>query len=321
MKLIPKIHLTRKKKEPQFVVIDIGLGRVNIAIFDVTETGPKFVGVGRRSFGEADTILDATLEATDALGAIVDELPNRSIIGVSGGKLETVSTIAKYTREKPKREIDKKEISSVLDKVSRDEKQGLKVFFSTVTGSNIDSTKITNPIGIKGEKAEVNCFVAYKPEEDLSIYDQIIEELELKPEKIMPSSFAVAQMVKDKIPDRAILLRVGQNKSEASEIEDGHLVRVTNFDLGTEQLEFFNFAIEAILERQAEKERAGYIWLYSDSQECNLIDVTEKLAETNWKKKFNLKEDLKIERAETEDNFAPADMGLLALALQEVLEK
>ena len=124
-------------------------------------------------------------------------------------------------------------------------------------------------------------------------------------------------MIADKIPDQAMLLRVGQTRSEAAFIEDKHLVRVINFDLGFEQLDFLNFAIEALLEEQ--KEKVGYIWLYSDSDEVNLIDVTEKLAETNWKKKLDLKEDLKIERAESENNFGPADMGLLALSLQEII--
>lgn len=318
MKLIPKLNFTKKKKESRFVVLDIGLGRVNIAIFDIDEDGPKFVGVGRRSFIGADTVLDATLEATDALGAIVDELPSRAIVGVSGGSLESISTIAKYTREKPKQPIDKKEIASVLEKITSEEKEGFKVFFSTITSSNIDQSKVTNPIGVKGEKAEINCFVAFKPQEELTIYDQIIDELEIKPEKIIPTSFAVSQMVKDKVPANSLLIRVGQNRTEVSEIEGGHLARVTNFDLGTEQLDFFNLAIEAILERQEEKDRANYIWLYADSQECNLIDVTEKIASVDWKKKFKLKEDMKIERAETENNFAPADMGLLALSLQEV---
>ena len=116
MKLIPKIFPSKKNKVPRFVVLDIGLGRVNMAVFDSTSQGPKFVGVGRRSFTGNDTILDATLEATDALGAIIDELPQIAIVGVCGGSLETITTVAKYTREKPNKPIDKDEIAQVLKK-------------------------------------------------------------------------------------------------------------------------------------------------------------------------------------------------------------
>jgi hypothetical protein len=316
MKLIPKIFPSRKKVK-RFIVVDIGLGRVNMGVFDNTPEGPKFVGVGRRSFTTADTLLDATLEATDALGAIIDELPQTAIIGVCGGTLETVNTVAKYTREKPSKPIDKEEISQILKKLSAEEKTGLKVFFSTVNGATIDGAKVTNPIGVKGEKVELNCFVAYKSPEELTIYEQIIEELEIKPEKIFPTSQVVSKMIVEKIPEQGLLLRIGQNRSEAAFIENKHLVKVANFDLGFEQLDFLNSAVQVLLEEQ--KEKLNFIWLYSDSDEVNLIDVKEKIAEVDWKKKLNLKEELQIERAESENNFGPADMGLLALSLQEII--
>lgn len=318
MKLIPKIFPSKKNKVSRFVVVDIGLGRVNMAVFDTTPEGPKFVGVGRRSFTTNDTILDATLEATDALGAIIDELPQTAIIGVCGGSLQTITTVAKYTREKPDSPINKDEVSEVLKKISVNEQVGQKVFFSTVNGATIDGARVTNPIGVKGAKVEISCFVAYKNPDELAVYDQIIDELEIKPDKIFPTSQVVTKMIADKIPDNALVLRVGQLRSEAAFIEDKHLVKVINFDLGFEQLDFLNFAIETLFEEQ--KEKIGYLWLYSDSDEVNLIDVTEKISEVDWKKKFDLKEDLKVERAESENNFGPSDMGLLALSLQEILE-
>lgn len=317
MKLIPKLIPSKKNKVERFVVIDIGLGRVNLAVFNNTPEGPAFVGVGRRSFTTSDTMLDATLEATDALGAIIDELPKVAIVGVCGGTLQTITTVAKYTREKPNNQIDKDEISAVLKKIAAEERDGQKVFFSTINGATIDGAKVTNPIGVKGEKVEINCFVAYKDPAELAVYEQIIEELEIKPEKIFPTSQVVTKMVAEKIPDHAILLRVGQTRSEAAFTEDKHLVRVINFDIGFEQLEFFNFALEALFDEQ--KDKVGYLWLYSDSDEVNLIDVNEKIAEVDWKKKLGLKSELKVERAESEKNFGPADMGLLALSLQEIM--
>lgn len=321
MKLIPKIFPGKKGKQSRFVVVDIGLGRVNLAIFEIETEGPKFIGVGRRSFTETDTILDATLEATDALGAIVDELPRSAIIGVSGGKLDTVSTNAKYSREKKDKPISKDEVSDVLNKVTEQEKDGLKVFFSTVTGAKVEEQRVTNPIGLKGERAEVKCFVAYKPDSELKIYEKIIDDLEIKPEKILPTSFAVYQMLSKKITGDFLALRVGQYKSEAAEIHDGQLIRVTNFDLGTEQMEFYPTALEALLEKQDEDKRSKTIWLYGDTDEVNLIDVKESLSETSWKEKLKLKEEPRIERAESENNFGPADMGLLALSLQEIFNK
>jgi hypothetical protein len=321
MKLIPKIFPGKKGKQSRFVVVDIGLGRVNLAIFEVSDEGPKFIGVGRRSFTEADTILDATLEATDALGAIVDELPRPAIIGVSDGKMSTVSTNAKYSREKKDKIVSKEEIADVMNKVTSEEKEGLKVFFSTVTGAKIDDQRVTNPIGIKGEKAEVNCFVAYKPESELKVYEKIIDDLEVKPEKILPTSFAVYQMLSKKIDGDFLILRVGQYKSEAAEVHSGQLIQINNFDLGAEQMEFYPLALEALLEKQDEDKRSKTIWLYSDSDEINLVDVKEALSEVSWKEKLRLKEEIKIEQAESENNFGPADMGLLALSLQEIFNK
>ncbi|HSX58366.1 MAG TPA: hypothetical protein VLE47_03820, partial [Candidatus Saccharimonadales bacterium] len=310
---------SKKNKIERFVVIDIGLGRVSLAVFDSTESGPKFVGVGRRSFTTPDTLLDAALEATDALGAVVDELPRTAVVGVCGGSLQTLTTVAKYTRDKPNQPIDKAEIANVLKKVSGEEKPGYKVFYSTVTGASVDGSKVTNPTGVKGEKVEVGCFIAYKKESELTTIDQIIDELEIKPERIVPTPLVVCKMLGDKIPEKSLLLRVGQNSSEASFVENRHLTKVVNFGLGFDQLEFYNFAIESLLESQKSEERPNYIWLYSDTDEVNLVDVTEKIAEGDWKKKFALKQDLKVERSEAENNFGAFDMGLLSLSLEEII--
>ncbi|HEY4695160.1 MAG TPA: hypothetical protein VIH52_04345 [Candidatus Nanoarchaeia archaeon] len=318
MKFIPKL-IPSSKKHKKFVVLEVGLGRVNIAIFEFTDDGPRFVGVGRRSFGATDTILDATLEATDALGAIVDELPRAAIVGVCGGRLAAVTTIAKYNRENTKKPVDKDELSSVLQKIAAQPKKDLKVFFSTVSGAKIDQAKVANPLGIKGEKAEISCFVAYKPPEELAVYDQVIEELEIKPLKIMPVGFAVSQMVATKLPSETLILRVGANQTEAAQLHEGHLVGITNFDVGGQELEFYNFAVEALLEKQDEKERSKAFWLYADSDNVDLVAVKKRIKEVDWAKKFNLSKEFEVTLAEGENNFGPADQGLLALSLQEVI--
>lgn len=328
MKFIPKIIPSKERKLKRFLVVDIGLGRVNLAIFDIKEDGPKFVGVGRRSFGSNDTILDATLEATDALGAIIDELPQVAMVGVSGGELETKTIVVKYKREKPKNPINQEEITAVIKKLTSTETGGdqeqnsdKRLFFSTVTGAKIDGAKITNPIGLKGEEAEISCFVAYKPQAELAIYDQIVDELEIKPEKIVPTSFAVSLMTAKKIPANSLLLRIGQGKMEAAQTLDGHLAKITNVNLGSEQLEFLKHALDSVLEKQEENERVNFVWLYADSDEVDLIEIKEELEKTDWKKKFNLKEDFKIERAAAEDNFGAADMSLLSLSLEEIFSR
>lgn len=317
MKLIPKIFPGKKSKSSELVVLDIGLGRVNIAIFQINQEGPKFIGVGRRSFTTNDSILDATFEATDALGAIIEELPTKAIIGVSGGQLEALTTIAKYSREKPNSPINKDEITQVLKKISSENKENLKVFFSTITGGQIDESKVTNPIGVKGEKVELSCFIAYKPESEISIYEKIIDDLELKPDKIIPTSYALSKMLAKKEKINALLLRVGKSRSEAAEIHDGQLMKVTNFDLGTDQLEFYKFAIETLLEKQEINKRSEKIFLYADSDECNLDEVQEVLEKANFKKNLKLGEELKIDQLSGEGNFGPADMGLLSLSAEE----
>lgn len=326
MKFIPKIIPTKERKLKRFLVVDIGLGRVNLAIFDVKEEGPKFVGVGRRSFGSNDTILDATLEATDALGAVVNELPTVAIVGVSGGELETKTTIAKYRREKPKEPIDQDEITEVINKLTAvdletGQNNSKKVFFSTVVGAQIDGAKVTNPIGVKGEAAEINCFIAYKPAAELSIYDQIVDELEIKPEKIVPTSFAVSLMSAKKIPPNAFLIRVGQNKTEIAQTVDNHLVRITNIDLGGGQTEFLKFGLEVVLEKLDAKVRPSYFWVYADTDEVNLAEIAQELEKTDFKKKFALGNDFKIETAGSEENFGPSDMGLLSLSLEEIFNR
>ena len=66
--------------------------------------------------------------------------------------------------------------------------------------------------------------------------------------------------------------------------------------MGGGTADYYPFALEALLEKQNPEERTSLIWLYADSDEVNLVDIEEKLASVDWKKKFDFKEEIKIER-------------------------
>src|SRR3990167_11134411 len=140
MSLFGKLVPSRKKKGKEFLVIEIGLGRVSAAIYRGGETHPHLVSVGRKEFSSYENIFNAALEAVDALAAISNKIPKKAILGVTDGVLRTTTTVARYERPNPKEPVDPEEAGKVLEQISASVKaDDMKVFFSVVASAKIDN--------------------------------------------------------------------------------------------------------------------------------------------------------------------------------------
>src|SRR4030042_2150501 len=91
----------RKPAKKDFLILEVGLEKVNCAIFEKEGEEGRPKGVGRKKFSSQEEVFDSCLESLDALAAIVPDFPRHGILGISGGSLETVTTIAKYDRPNP----------------------------------------------------------------------------------------------------------------------------------------------------------------------------------------------------------------------------
>jgi hypothetical protein len=320
MNPLKKLLPHRKDKSSNFLVLEIGLGRVTAAIYKMIEARPHQIAAGRKNFSSYENIFEASLQAIDALAAINDNIPRKAILGVSDGVLRTTTTVASYTRPKPTEVVDKEEVEKVLEQIATSVKaEPLKVFFSTVASAKIDEATITNPVGLKGEKASLACFVALKSAEELAIFDKLIEELELSVNKVVPTSFAISRLVLKKNLNDALLLRVGQEKSEGALLSEGHIYEILPFDLGMSGLSYLTIGVEAIISLLEKDKRPQTIWLYPDEDEVDLKALVEKLSAFPWKERLHYEQVPTIVTEAVEPEVPAVDTGILALA-NEFLE-
>lgn len=312
----------RKPKKEEFLVLEVGLERITCALFKREAGALQLTGVGRKKFFSQEEVFDATLEALDALAAIVPDFPRHGILGVCGGSLQTTTTLARYNRPKPKHPITQKETEEALSKVVQNlEAPGKKIFFSTIANARIDSVKVSNPIGLKGEQIELSCFAAVKSNDEIALLDRLTAEIDLSVEKIVPASFAVASMLERKNLKNALLYRAGITKSELTILVDAHVAEIFPVDLGTEEPELLPFSWQAALKGVEKKDAPALIWLFADNDEVALEPLKESLLAFDWREKLGFDITPKVEIAETTHNFSPSDMGVFALSQGEVVNE
>ena len=312
--VLPKIPF-RKKQPKEFLLIEIGLEVVNMAKLSINPD-PKIEAVGSKKFTTLDEMFNASLEAIDDLAGKTDSLPKTAILGVSGGPIKTETTVAQYTRPEPKEPISSDEVRKVLEEVSAKEEPGnLKLFFSTIASATIDGTKVSNPIGIKGEAATISCFIAYKHPEELEIFDKLVDEIDMELDKIIPTSFAVAKLMLKKGTEEALLLRLSPNRTEATLMTKGHIDRIVQFDLGVSNPELLTVGLEVVLEKMPKESRPEVIWLYPDNSDVDLSEISEELKDFPWNN-FNFETAPEVKTAGSSEGDGITDIGLSALTLE-----
>ena len=313
--------LKRKPKSKKFLIIEIGLEKITCAIFKKDEGQVKLEGVGKKRFSAPEEVFDATLEALDALAAIVPDFPSKGSLGISGSSLATITTIARYTRPNPKKPIGVHEAEDTLHQVVKDlNRQDKKIFFSSVASANIDGVRVTNPIGLKGEKIELSCFVAFKDTSEMELLDRLVNEIDLKIEKTIPTSFAVASTLADKNLKDVLIFRVGLDRSELTVMIDGHVSEILPVGLGAGSPKLLPIAWQVAIKKFDRGKLPDLIWLFADHDQVDLEKIKEVLSEFSWKEKSGFQLDPRVEIAKNIQSFSSSDIGIYALSQQEVEE-
>ncbi len=317
---MPKFNFFRRKqKKKKFLVIEIGLEKITCAIFDKEEKQIKLIGVGKKKLASQEEVFDSVLEALDSLAAVVADFPQTGTLGISGGSLETITTIARYVRDKPKKAIDSKETENILHKIVEDlETKDKEIFFSSVAGAQIDGVRVSNPLGLKGEKVELSCFVALKNKAEMELLDRLMGEIDLKVEKVIPTSFTVAKSLESKKIEDALLFRVGVNKSEITVLIDGHVSEILPVGLGLAEPELLSLAWQTAVKKMEKDKQPNLIWVFSDNDQADTSKAQELLEKFDWKEKLGFEIAPKIEVAGSIGNFSATDIGIYALSAQEI---
>jgi hypothetical protein len=149
--------------------------------------------------------------------------------------------------------------------------------------ATIDGTKVSNPIGLKGEKVALSCFIAYKDQQELAVFDKLINEIDMELKKIIPTSFTVAKMMLKRGNENALLLRLGKRRTESCFLTKGHISEVNQFDLGAANPDLFSVGVEVLLEKMLKEKAPELVWIYPDNPEIDPDEVKDKLSEFDWK--------------------------------------
>ena len=313
--------LKRKPKSKDFLIIEIGLEKITCAIFKKDEGQVKLEGVGKKRYSSTEEVFDATLEALDALAAIVPDFPSSGSLGISGSSLETVTTIARYSRPNPKKPISIHETGDTLHQVVEGlNRQGKKIFFSSVASANIDNVRVTNPLSLKGEKIELSCFVALKDASEMELLDRLMNEIDLKIEKTIPTSFAVANTLAKKNLKDVLVFRVGTERSELTAMIDGHVSEILPVGLGASSPKLLPVTWKVAIKKFDKGKLPDLVWLFADHDQVDLEKIKPVLLEFPWKEELGFQLDPRVEVAGNIQNFSPSDIGIYALSQQEVEE-
>lgn len=310
---MPKIF-SKRPKNKEFLVLEIGLERINCAIFRDEGFQIKLLGVGRKKFSSSDEVFNSCIEALDSLAAIVSDFPREGILGVAGGSLEIITTIAHFDREKPKIEIDVDETQAVLKQIVESiEKPDKKIFFSSIASAKIDGVKVTNPIGLRGKAIDLSCFVALKSTKEIELLEKIADEIDLKLEKTVPTVFSVAKLLEPKNLKEALLMRAAMEKSEITLLEQGYISEVYPVNLGLSEEKFLPLTWESALKEVKKESLPDLVWIYADSDGLDLEKLKEIMTNYDWSSNLQYEVNPKIEIAESIHNFSLSDIGLYAL--------
>jgi hypothetical protein len=313
--------LKRKPKSKDFLIIEIGLEKITCAIFKKDEGQIKLEGVGKKRFSSSEEVFDATLEALDSLAAIVPDFPSHGSLGISGSSLETITTIARYSRPNSKKPISFHEtedtLHQIVEGITKPEK---KIFFSTVASANVDKVRVSNPLGLKGEKIELSCFVAFKDSAEMELLDRLMGEIDLKIEKIVPTSFAVSSVLAEKNLKDVLIFRAGTERSELTVMVDGHVSEILPVSIGAGDPKLLPFTWQVAIRKFEKGKLPDLIWLFADHDQVNLEKTKEILSQFAWKEKLGFQLAPRIEIAKNIQSFSASDIGIYALSQQEVEE-
>ena len=311
----------KKSPSPYFLTLDVGSDFCKVLIFKRPEEDGeklKVIGAGlapqephNTQLGVPADIQAVTKDIEYALneaGLSSEVDPREVIVGVSGELAKGITTRVQLTRAKPEKPLTKKELAKIEKKVydaafieCSKEMARLKgqpnleieIINSEITEMKIDSFKVTNPLGFKGETVGISYFTAFSPKHHLQILVSIIRSLGLKPKAVTLETHALLQaLLKNREPSEfdGIIIDVGGETTDIAAVFGGGIVSTRTLTCGGRD---FTRALKrkknlSFQEAEALKlkfsrgelspeEAAEIKELLSETQECWALGVREAL--------------------------------------------
>ncbi len=227
-----------KKRGGEYALsLDIGTEFVKTIIFKMSAASEaEVLGIGRQRQRLGDMQGGAVMDIAGVINnckvAIgqAEEMagvsPEQTIIGIAGELVKGTTTTVHYTRRDPSKNIEMRELKTIISKVQEKsfekareilawetgyQEIDVKLVNSAVVDVRIDGYKVTNPLGFQGKEVSVGIFNSFAPIIHLGALTTIAENLDLDLLSIAVEPYAVARCVglEDASEFSAIFMDIG----------------------------------------------------------------------------------------------------------------
>lgn len=253
-------NVSRFKSERYVVSLDVGTEYVKALIAKVDGNEAEIIGVGRARQGLGDmhagavADISAVVANCDAALAQAEEQAGLSartvVIGIAGELVKGMTTTVRYRRSDPNKELSLEEVERIVTKVQQRAEQkaraslawelggkevDIRLVNSALVSIEIDTVKVTNPVGFQGRDVVVQLYTAFAPLVNIGALERTAQELDLDLLAVAAEPFAVARSV---IGDNtgsnmsAIIMDVGGGTTDIAVINDGGVQGTKMYGIG-----------------------------------------------------------------------------------------
>lgn len=245
--------------EQYVVALDIGTEFVKALVGKIVGDQVEIIGVGRQRQrltdmqGGAVTDIsgvvdncDAALQAAEKMAGVVAK---DAVIGIAGELVKGTSTTIKYKRSDPQSRIEMSELRKILDRVhfrayerarenlaweTGQKDIDVKMVNTAIVDVQIDSYRVTNPIGFQGRDISIQLFNAFAPMVHLGALQSVANNLDLNVINIAAEPFAVAKSVGDQESSdfSAIFIDIGGGTTDIALVNNGGVEGTKMFAIG-----------------------------------------------------------------------------------------
>lgn len=259
-KLKDSINKRKDNGLRHIVALDVGTEYVKALIGQLDGEDMTIIGVGRQRqnlsdmhSGAISDIAGVVSNCDKALSQAEEQAGisvRQTVIGIAGELVKGTTSTIRYKRPKPEQEIDLAEMEHIIDKVQerayeQARKQlnwelgnkdiDIKLVNSAIVSIEIDSYKVSNPIGFQGKDVAIQLYTAFAPMIHIGALERTATELDLDLLAVAAEPFAVARSVVGYDASSslsAILIDVGGGTTDIAVLNDGGVEGTKMFGIG-----------------------------------------------------------------------------------------
>lgn len=242
-----------------YLALDIGTETVKALICLSEGTKGRVIGVGRHK----QKLGDMQSGAVTDIGGVIRNCQkaikdaermagvsaNQMIMGIAGELVKGATTTLSYSRREPSSKIDLAELKNIVhkiqwkafDKVRSDlafetgyNEIDVKLVNAAIVGVQIDSYKVSNPIGFQGKDVDISIFNAFAPLVHFGALQTIAAELDKELMAITAEPYAVARCMSNENGSNfsSIFIDIGGGTTDLAIVRNGSVEGTRMFTLG-----------------------------------------------------------------------------------------